>query len=347
MATTGSPKPPWKTGRRRATSDGHRQERADGSAPLRHRRLRRRRQVDPHRPPAATTPRRSSRTSSRRSRRPAQSKGYDYIDLALLTDGLRAEREQGITIDVAYRYFATPTPQVHHRRHPGPRAVHPQHGHRRLHRRPRPSCSSTPATASSSSPAATRDRLAAAASRTSWSRSTRWTSSTSTRPSSRGSTPSSPRFATKLDIPDLEVIPISALQGDNVVTRSEQHAVVLRPDAAAPPRARPRRLRPRPGRRPLPGAVRRPPEVRRAPRLPRLRRHGRRRRPEAGRRGRRAALRDDVEDRRHRPLQQGDHRGVPADVGHRAARGRRRRLPRRHDRPESTTPRSRRRTSTR
>ena len=30
------------------------------------------------------------------------------IDFALLTDGLRAEREQGITIDVAYRYFATP-----------------------------------------------------------------------------------------------------------------------------------------------------------------------------------------------------------------------------------------------
>jgi len=35
-------------------------------------------------------------------------RGTDYIDLALLTDGLRAEREQGITIDVAYRYFATP-----------------------------------------------------------------------------------------------------------------------------------------------------------------------------------------------------------------------------------------------
>ena len=31
-----------------------------------------------------------------------------HIDLALLTDGLRAEREQGITIDVAYRYFSTP-----------------------------------------------------------------------------------------------------------------------------------------------------------------------------------------------------------------------------------------------
>ena len=35
-------------------------------------------------------------------------RGSDYTDLALLTDGLRAEREQGITIDVAYRYFATP-----------------------------------------------------------------------------------------------------------------------------------------------------------------------------------------------------------------------------------------------
>jgi sulfate adenylyltransferase subunit 1 len=34
--------------------------------------------------------------------------GRDELDLSLLTDGLRAEREQGITIDVAYRYFATP-----------------------------------------------------------------------------------------------------------------------------------------------------------------------------------------------------------------------------------------------
>ena len=36
-------------------------------------------------------------------------RGTDYVDLSLLTDGLRAEREQGITIDVAYRYFATPS----------------------------------------------------------------------------------------------------------------------------------------------------------------------------------------------------------------------------------------------
>jgi bifunctional enzyme CysN/CysC len=40
--------------------------------------------------------------------RASREKGTDYVNLALLTDGLRAEREQGITIDVAYRYFATP-----------------------------------------------------------------------------------------------------------------------------------------------------------------------------------------------------------------------------------------------
>ena len=40
--------------------------------------------------------------------RTSQQRGDEYTDLALLTDGLRAEREQGITIDVAYRYFSTP-----------------------------------------------------------------------------------------------------------------------------------------------------------------------------------------------------------------------------------------------
>jgi bifunctional enzyme CysN/CysC len=40
--------------------------------------------------------------------RTSKERGHDYTDLALVTDGLRSEREQGITIDVAYRYFATP-----------------------------------------------------------------------------------------------------------------------------------------------------------------------------------------------------------------------------------------------
>ena len=59
-ATTGSPRRPWRTARRRATSDGRdrtdtesRRRLRDGPAPLRHRRLRRRRQVDPDRPAAA------------------------------------------------------------------------------------------------------------------------------------------------------------------------------------------------------------------------------------------------------------------------------------------------------
>ena len=38
----------------------------------------------------------------------SKGKGLEHVDLSLLTDGLKAEREQGITIDVAYRYFATP-----------------------------------------------------------------------------------------------------------------------------------------------------------------------------------------------------------------------------------------------
>lgn len=41
-------------------------------------------------------------------KRSSERKGIDHIDLSLLTDGLKDEREQGITIDVAYRYFATP-----------------------------------------------------------------------------------------------------------------------------------------------------------------------------------------------------------------------------------------------
>src|ERR1700739_5014948 len=40
--------------------------------------------------------------------RTSKERGHEYTDLALVTDGLRADPEQGITIDVAYRYFATP-----------------------------------------------------------------------------------------------------------------------------------------------------------------------------------------------------------------------------------------------
>ncbi len=69
--------------------------------------LGRRRQVDPDRP--APLRRQGDLRGPARGDPPHQrAAGQPETDLALLTDGLRAEREQGITIDVAYRYFATP-----------------------------------------------------------------------------------------------------------------------------------------------------------------------------------------------------------------------------------------------
>jgi bifunctional enzyme CysN/CysC/sulfate adenylyltransferase subunit 1 len=150
----------------------------------------------------------------------SQNRGYDYTDLALLTDGLRSEREQGITIDVAYRYFATPARKFIIADTPG----HVQY------------------TRNMVTGASTADLgLVLVDAR-------------------QGLTEQSRRhavilsllrvphlvlcvnkmdlvdfdqsiyesihqeftsFATKLNIPDLEVIPISALKGDNVVVRSE------------------------------------------------------------------------------------------------------------------------------
>ena len=150
----------------------------------------------------------------------SKDKGYDYTDLALLTDGLRSEREQGITIDVAYRYFATPARKFIIADTPG----HVQY------------------TRNMVTGASTADLgLVLVDAR-------------------QGLTEQSRRhavilsllrvphlvlavnkmdlvdydeeiynkihaeftaFATKLSIPDLEIIPISALKGDNVVNRSE------------------------------------------------------------------------------------------------------------------------------
>ena len=84
------------------------------------------------------------------------------FDFALLTDGLRAEREQGITIDVAYRYFSTGAAVVHPRRLPGPRAVHAQHGHRRDDRRCRHRAHRRPQGRARADPAPPRRRRAAA-----------------------------------------------------------------------------------------------------------------------------------------------------------------------------------------
>ncbi|WP_310962236.1 sulfate adenylyltransferase subunit 1 [Nocardioides terrisoli] len=148
------------------------------------------------------------------------SKGYDYTDLALLTDGLRSEREQGITIDVAYRYFATPTRKFIIADTPG----HVQY------------------TRNMVTGASTADLglvlVDARQGLTEQSRRHAVLLSMLRVPhlvlainkmdlvdydqaTYNAIYKEFTNFATKLSIPDLTIIPISALQGDNVVTRSE------------------------------------------------------------------------------------------------------------------------------
>ncbi len=150
----------------------------------------------------------------------SKSRGYDYTDLALLTDGLRSEREQGITIDVAYRYFATPKRKFIIADTPG----HVQY------------------TRNMVTGASTADLgLVLVDARQGLTEQSRrhavilsllrvphlvlavnkmdlvdYDQATFDRIHDEFNS-----FATKLSIPDLEVIPISALKGDNVVTRSE------------------------------------------------------------------------------------------------------------------------------
>ena len=103
------------------------------------------------------------------------------IDFALLVDGLEAEREQGITIDVAYRYFATASALLHRRRHARPRAIHPQHGDRRLERRSRDPAGRRAQGRARRRPTAMPSSCRCSASVTSCWRSTRSTSSATTR----------------------------------------------------------------------------------------------------------------------------------------------------------------------
>ncbi|MDP9240684.1 MAG: GTP-binding protein [Actinomycetota bacterium] len=152
--------------------------------------------------------------------RTSRERGDDYTDLALLTDGLRAEREQGITIDVAYRYFATPRRKFVIADTPG----HIQY------------------TRNMVTGASTADlALVLVDARKGLVEQSRRHAFLATLlrvphlvlcvnkmdlvdfdPAIYESVRQEfAAFATKLDVPDLAVIPISALNGDNVVTRSE------------------------------------------------------------------------------------------------------------------------------
>ncbi|MBM7492395.1 bifunctional enzyme CysN/CysC [Micromonospora luteifusca] len=147
-------------------------------------------------------------------------RGDEYTDLALLTDGLRAEREQGITIDVAYRYFATPRRKFIIADTPG----HIQYTRNMV-------------TGASTADLAlilvdARKGLVEQSRRHAFLCSllrvphlvlcvnkmdlVDWSQEVYERIADEFTA-----FAAKLDVPDLTVVPISALRGDNIVTRSE------------------------------------------------------------------------------------------------------------------------------
>jgi len=148
-------------------------------------------------------------------------RGDEYTNLALLTDGLRAEREQGITIDVAYRYFATPRRKFIIADTPG----HIQYTRNMV-------------TGASTADLAlilvdARKGLVEQSRRHAFLTSllrvphlvlcvnkmdlVDWDRGVYERIADEFTS-----FATKLDAPDLTVIPISALEGDNIASRSEK-----------------------------------------------------------------------------------------------------------------------------
>ena len=255
-----------------------------------------------------------------------EERSVDGLDLALLTDGLRAEREQGITIDVAYRSFATPRRRFILADCPG----HAQY------------------TRNMVTGASTADLALLLVD------------------ARAGLTEQSRRHATiaallrikhvivavnKMDLVDyaeeafddvvrqvldlgakvglheIEFIPISALKGDNVVERSPNMAVVRRPAAARAVGDDPGRAARRP-RRPAAGPARAARRGRRAlGRGPARGGHA-----EGRRRGRRAAERHPHADRRGARRRRRGRGGRGAAVGVRPARGRGRPRARRADR---------------
>ncbi len=209
-------------------------------------------------------------------------RGNEYVDLALLTDGLRAEREQGITIDVAYRSFVTPRRRFQLADAPG----HVQYTRNMVTGASTAELGIVLVDARQGVLEQTRrhayilkmlrvPHVVAAVNKmdlVDWSKE---------------------RFdeieadLETLDLPDLVTIPVSALHGDNVVDRSEHtdwyDGPVLLEHLETVEISSDRDLESR--RFPVQWVIR--PHVGGAPRLPRLRRPGRRRNLERRRRGRR------------------------------------------------------------
>ena len=208
----------------------------------------------------------------------SERRGLGEVDLSFVTDGLRAEREQGITIDVAYRYAATP-----HRKF----VIADCPGHIQYTRNMATGVSTADLAlvlvdATSGLREQSRrhiciaallgvDQLVVCANKmdlVGWDRS-----------AYQRIADEMEALARRLGIAACIVIPIAALHGDNVVTRSDAAPVVRRPHRSGQPRVRPGRRLGRPARgepgqrRPPSGAVGAPPAGRRSD----LRRDGERR----------------------------------------------------------------------
>ena len=237
----------------------------------------------------STTPSRCSRTSSTPSSGSAASGASTTTDLALLTDGLRAEREQGITIDVAYRYFSTATRSYVLADTPG----HVQYTRNMVTGASTAELALILIDARHGVVEQTRRHLAV-------------TGLLGVRHVARRGQQDGPRRLGPADvrrhrgrvrlatqrgfgIEDVQAVPVSALFGDNVVDRSDRASWYAGPTLLEHLESVPVGTDPADAAAADAGAVRHPPAERRAPRLPRVcRSAGLRRRPPR-RRGRRPA----------------------------------------------------------
>ncbi len=149
---------------------------------------------------------------------------HGVADLAALSDGLRAEREQGITIDVAYRFFSTPTRSYVLADTPGgARTLHAQHVHRSIQRsRSGPAGRREDRRVASDAPARQNRRTARCSEPCSRGEQDR--SGGLRRSEIRSGAGRIAGLARQVGREDVLAIPVSAKAGDNVVTRSENTA---------------------------------------------------------------------------------------------------------------------------
>ncbi len=266
--------------------------------------------------------------------RTSAQRGDSYVDLALLTDGLRAEREQGITIDVAYRYFATPRRKFVIADTPG----HIQYTRNMVTGASTADLSIVLIDARKGVVEQSRrhaflssllriPHLVVAVNKMDL---VDYDEAVYERIAEDFSS-----WASKLEATDITFTPISALHGDNLVERSAnmpwyqgpsllyhlEHVHIASDRNLIDNR--------------FPRAVGGAPDGRRAPRLPRLRGPGRERGVQAGGRGGRAAVGEGDAGQAHRHLRRPGRGGLLPAVGDHAARGRCRHLARRLHLPPS------------